>query len=195
MRNRCSATAALAALVCGVPLLAGPAGAALSVGDKAPDFTLQAAVGGKTFSFSLAEALRRGPVVVYFYPKSFTHGCTIEAHEFAEASADFTAAGASLIGISADSIETQLAFSTQECRDKFPIAADPDLSVIRAYDAVRAGGPTASSAVADRISYVIAPDGKVSFAYSDRLPDKHVEGTLALAKSWRAEHGGEAAKR
>jgi peroxiredoxin len=141
-----------------------------------------AALGGKMFRFSLSGALKHGPVVVYFYPKSFTRGCTIEAHEFAEAAASFTKAGASLIGVSADPIETQLQFSTQECRDKFPIAADPGLGVIRAFDSLRAAGPNALSPMADRISYVISTDGKVGYVYSDRAPDKHVENTLGFIR-------------
>src|SRR5271157_4993953 len=92
-------------------LLTTPVWAALKPGDKAPDFTAQAAVGGKEFTFSLADALKKGPVVLYFYPKSFTKGCTIEAHEFADAAETFASAGASLIGMSADNIETQKEFS------------------------------------------------------------------------------------
>jgi peroxiredoxin len=177
---------AAAGLAVGACLLAGQAGAALAVGDVAPDFSVPAALGGKAFRFSLSDALRRGPVVVYFYPKSFTRGCTIEAHEFAEAAASFSKAGASLIGVSADPIETQLQFSTQECRDKFPIAADPGLGVIRAFDSVRAAGPNAASPMADRISYVITTDGKVGYVYSDRAPDKHVENTLGFLREHTA---------
>jgi peroxiredoxin len=119
-------------------LVATPALAALKPGDPAPDFTAESAVGGKDFTFSLAEALKCGPVVLYFYPKSFTRGCMIEAHEFAEAAESFAQAGATLIGMSKDSIEIQGRFSTEECRDKFPVAADPALTVIRLYDALRA---------------------------------------------------------
>ena len=169
---------AAAGLVVGACLLSGQAAAALAVGDLAPDFSLPAALGGKEFRLSLSDALRHGPVVVYFYPKSFTRGCTIEAHEFAEAAAGFSKAGATLIGVSADPIQTQLQFSTQECRDKFPIAADPALAVIRAFDSVRAAGGNSSSPVADRISYVITTDGKVGYVYSDRAPEKHVENSL-----------------
>jgi peroxiredoxin len=118
-------------------MFATAAQAALKAGDSAPDFTVQAATGGKDFSFSLAEQLKKGPVVVYFYPKSFTRGCTIEAHEFAENYDNFVASGASLIGLSADTIEVQREFSTKECRDKFPVGADPSLSVIKAYDVKR----------------------------------------------------------
>jgi len=175
-------TGAIMGIALGGCLLAGPVRATLAVGDTAPDFTLPAALGGKPFTFSLSDALRRGPVVVYFYPKSFTRGCTIEAHEFAEASADFTAAGASLIGISADPLATQVEFSSKECRDKFPVAADPAASVIEAYDSVRVG---AASTMADRISYVIAPNGKVGYVFSDRAPERHVENTLSFIRRHR----------
>jgi hypothetical protein len=90
-----------------------------------PDFTVDAALGGREFKFSLAEALEKGPVVLYFYPKSFTSVCTVEAHEFAENIENFAAAGASVIGLSGDKIEVQRDFSTKECRDKFPVGADP----------------------------------------------------------------------
>jgi len=162
-------------------VLAAPAFAAMKPGDTAPDFTATATLGGQEFSFSLASALKKGPVVLYFFPKAFTTGCTAEAHEFAEAAASYTAAGATLIGMSADDIGTLHKFSLQECGSKFPVAADPDLKVIKAYDSalIRVG----SVGIADRISYVIAADGKIAYAYSDRNPDKHVENTLAAVKA------------
>jgi len=123
-----------AALVLGT--LATPAYANMKVGDIAPTFIAQATVGGDQFTFSLADALKNGPVVLYFFPKAFTKGCTAEAHEFAEAAAQFKAAGATLIGMSADDIGTLHKFSTQECSSKFPVAADPDLKVIKAFDSV-----------------------------------------------------------
>src|SRR5271156_771857 len=110
-------------------VLATPSLAALKPGDVAPDFTAQAAVGGREFSFSLAEALKKGPVVLYFFPRAFTSGCTAEAHEFAEAADRFAAAGATLIGMSSDNIGTLHEFSNKECSAKFPVAADPDLKV------------------------------------------------------------------
>lgn len=160
---------------------ATPSFAALKPGDAAPDFTAKAALGGEEFSFSLANALKKGPVVLYFFPKAFTTGCTAEAHEFAEAAASFTAAGATLIGMSADSIETLHKFSTQECSAKFPVAADPDLKVIRAYDSalIRVG----SFGISDRISYVISSEGRIVYTYSANDPDKHVENTLAAVKA------------
>ena len=160
---------------------ATPALAALKPGDAAPDFTAKAAVGGEEFTFSLASALKKGPVVLYFFPKAFTKGCTAEAHEFAEAAATYSAAGATLIGMSADDIGTLHQFSTQECSAKFPVAADPDLKVIKAYDSawIRVG----SFGISDRISYVISPEGKIVYAYSASDPDKHVENTLAAVKA------------
>jgi thioredoxin-dependent peroxiredoxin len=166
----------------------GPANAALKPGDIAPTFDAQAALGGKDFTFSLAEALKKGPVVLYFYPKSFTKGCTIEAHEFAESYDNFASAGASLIGVSYDPIDVQREFSTKECRDKFPVAADPSLSVINAYDAKRLKPSANGDTVADRISYVILPDGKVGYALTDTNPSRHVEETLAYVRKWREEH-------
>jgi peroxiredoxin len=169
-------------------LLSTATWAAIKEGETAPDFTLQAAVGGKSFTFQLSEALKKGPVVLYFYPKSFTKGCTIEAHDFADNAENFAAAGATLIGLSADNIETQIEFSSKECRDKFPVAADPDAAVIRSYDALRASPGPSGAVVSDRISFVIAPDGKIIYAYQDRAPEKHIENTLAAVRHWGDEH-------
>lgn len=175
-------------LALGLGLFAGVAQAALRPGAAAPDFSVPAAIGGKDFSFSLAESLKKGPVVLYFYPKSFTRGCTIEAHEFAERHDQFVAAGATLIGLSSDTIETQREFSTKECHDKFAVGADPSLSVIKAYDAKRKRPDASGETLADRISYVIGPDGKVIYALVDTNPVKHVENALAFVKQWREEH-------
>lgn len=161
--------------------------AALKPGDAAPDFTVEAALGGQEFTFSLAEALKKGPVVLYFYPKSFTSVCTIEAHEFAENIDNFAAAGASVIGISGDKIEVQRDFSSKECRDKFPVGSDSSFSVIKAYDAAF-NVPIAGALFANRISYVISPDGKILYAYSDSSAEKHIENTLAIVRKWREEH-------
>jgi peroxiredoxin len=163
--------------------IATPAYAALKPGDKAPEFTAQATVGGNEFTFSLTDALKKGPVVLYFFPKAFTRGCTAEAHEFAEAAAQFTAAGATLIGMSADDIGTLHKFSTQECSSKFPVAADPDLKVIKAFDSVMVSTSSKALSIADRVSYVIAPDGKIAYTFADRNPDKHVENTLTAVKA------------
>ena len=164
-----------------------PAWAALKPGDAAPDFTVDAALGGKEFKFSLAEALKKGPVVLYFYPKSFTSVCTLEAHEFADNIENFAAAGASVIGLSGDKIAVQRDFSTKECRDKFPVGADPSFSVIKAYDAAFTL-PVAGALFANRISYVISPDGKILYAYSDSSAEKHIENALAAVRKWHEDH-------
>lgn len=163
---------------------ASPAVAGLAVGAHAPDFTAEASQGGKEFSFSLSDALKKGPVVLYFYPAAFTPGCTIEAHDFAEATAKFAALGATVIGVSHDTIETLDKFSVSECRSKFAVAADPDESIIKAYDAVLAKNP----AYADRTSYVIAPDGTVLMSYTDLNPDKHVALTMEAVQKWHDAH-------
>lgn len=168
--------------------LASPTQAALKNGDVAPDFTTQAARGGKSFTFKLSDVLRRGPVVVYFYPKSFTKGCTVEAHAFAENADNFAAVGATLIGVSADKIETQVEFSSKECRDKFAVAADPDASIIRSYDALRVRPNAPAANIADRISYVIAPDRSVIYTYVDSAPQKHIDNTLSAVRRWRETH-------
>jgi thioredoxin-dependent peroxiredoxin len=163
------------------------ASAMLKPGDKAPDFTARASLGGKEFDFSLAEALKKGPVVLYFYPAAFTPGCTTEAHDFADAIDDYKAMGATVIGVSHDDIAKLDRFSTTECRSKFPVAADPDGHVIKAYDAVLGKHPE----YADRISYVIAPTGRVTFVYQSMDPDKHVANTLAAVKAWQDSHQNE----
>ena len=159
--------------------------AALKPGDKAPDFSTQASLAGKAFNFSLAAALKKGPVVLYFYPAAFTPGCTVEAHEFAEATADFQALGATVIGVSHDDIDKLNMFSVTECRNKFAVAADPDQHIMKSYDAILAKNPL----YADRTSYVIAPDGKIIYSYTDLSPDQHVTNTMAAVKKWKAEHG------
>lgn len=157
-----------------------PAAAALKVGGQAPDFTTEASLAGQAFTFSLQDALAKGPVVLYFYPAAFTPGCTAEAHEFAEASDEFAAFGATVIGVSADSIATLNEFSVSACRNKFAVAADPDQVVIKAYDAVLARKPE----YADRVSYVISPQGKILYTHTGAAPLPHVENTLKAVKDW-----------
>lgn len=166
--------AALAALV------AAPAFAELPVGAKAPLFATDAALGGEAFAFNLRAALAKGPVVLYFYPKAFTKGCTLEARQFAEAADEFAAAGATVIGMSADDIETLKRFSTEECRDKFAVgAATP--RIIEAYDAalVRDGTDTG---LTERTSYVIDQSGRIVFVHSDLDYRDHVRLTLAAVR-------------
>ena len=176
----------LAMFTLGSALLAAPLYAALQLGVQAPDFTTQATLAGKPFKFSLADALKSGPVVLYFYPAAFTPGCTVEAHEFAEATDKFKALGATVIGVSHDPIDTLNKFSVSECRNKFAVASDADQSITKAYDAVLAAKPE----YANRTSYVIAPTGKIIYEYTAMNPDKHVENTMAAVEKWKADHKG-----
>ena len=162
-----------------------PAWAALDIGDRAPNFSIQAALGGNVFTFSLAEQLAKGPVVLYFFPLAFSEGCSLEAHQFAEATAQFKALGASVVGVSGDDIDTLSKFSTQDCQSKFAVASDRDQKIMKAYDAVLALHPE----YADRVSYVIAPEGRVIFAYRSLNPEKHVELTLDALRKWSAQRG------
>src|SRR5580698_3501898 len=160
--------------------LTAPALAALSIGAKAPEFTLQATQGGNVFTFTLADALKKGPVVLYFYPAAFTTGCTIEAHEFADAIDQYKGLGATVIGVSHDPIDKLQKFSVSECRSKFAVAADTNQSVMKAYDAVLSQHPQ----YANRTSYVIAPDGTIVYTYTDMSPDQHVANTLKAIEDW-----------
>lgn len=161
-------------------LLCSPAQAALAPGAAAPDFTTEATLGGQPFRFALAAALKSGPVVLYFYPAAFTKGCTIEAHDFAEATGRFKALGATVIGISHDPIDTLNRFSVTECRSKFAVASDADRKISKAYDAT-----LFFTSYSNRTSYVIVPPGRIAYAYTALDPDKHVENTLAAVARWR----------
>jgi peroxiredoxin len=174
----------LLTVACLAALIGGPAVAALKVGAVAPDFSAQASQAGKTFSFRLSDALRKGPVVLYFFPAAFTPGCTIEAHDFAAASDDYAKLGATLIGVTAGHIDRLTEFSVSECRSKFAVAADPDAKIAGRYKSTLAIFPGHS----DRTSYVIAPDGRVIFVYSDLKPDDHVARTLDALKAYRRTH-------
>lgn len=161
-----------------------PAVAQLAPGAKAPDFRTKGALAGKVFDLHLAQQLKKGPVVLYFYPMSFTPGCSAEAQAFAAATPDFKKAGATVIGMAADPIEKLRDFSTKECAGKFAVAqATPP--VIEGYDVqlVHAGAKTAMTS---RTSYVIAPDGKVIYAHSEMSPVNHVRNTLAAVRKWSA---------
>lgn len=172
---------ALAALA--LALVPSAAQAQLAVGAKAPQFSTQGALGGKAYRFDLKAALRKGPVVLYFYPKAFTQGCTLEARAFAEAIDDFRAAGAQVVGLSNDDLPTLKRFSTEQCRGAFPVAvATP--GIIRGYDVAlqRDGMPTG---LTDRTSYVIGQDGRVLFVHSDLDYRDHVRLTLAAVQKAR----------
>ncbi|GAB3478172.1 peroxiredoxin [Polaromonas eurypsychrophila] len=155
-----------------------PARAALDIGDTVPKFNLPAALAGKTFTYSLANALTKGPVVVYFFPAAFSTGCSIEAHAFAEAIEQFAALGATVIGISTDDLDTLSRFSSQSCQGKFPVASDETRAISKSFDALMQTRPE----YANRISYVIAPNGSVAYYYQSLNPFKHVEKMLAAVK-------------
>jgi peroxiredoxin len=161
-------------------LIATPALAALKVGTKAPDFTTTGAVGGKEFKLHLGQQLKKGPVVIYFFPKAFTSGCTAEAHAFSEAIGDFKKAGAQVIGMSADDLKTLHDFSAKECRSAFPVAtATP--AIQKAYDVAWAEHPGLTT----RTSYVIGTNGKVVMVHDDLNFSEHVARTLAAVRALR----------
>jgi peroxiredoxin len=162
-------------------LSAQPLAAALPVGAQAPDFTTTGAVGGKPFKLHLKDQLKHGPLVLYFFPKAFTEGCTLEAKAFADAMPQFRKAGARVVGMSADDLPTLQRFSTEACRNKFPVAtASPD--TIKAYDVVLKQKPE----LTDRTSYVIAPSGKIVMVHSDLNWKDHVAKTLAAVKALKS---------
>ena len=159
-------------------LFTAPAIAALKIGDKAPDFATTGAVGGKEFKLHLAEQLKKGPVVLYFFPKAFTSGCTAEAHAFSEAIGDFKKVGAQVIGMSADDLKTLHDFSAKECRSAFPVAtATPEIQ--KGYDVAWAAHP----GITTRTSYVIGKNGKVAMVHDDLNFSEHVAKTLAAVKA------------
>ena len=157
--------------------------AELKAGTQAPMFSAPAALAGNVYTFSLKDALSKGPVVVYFYPKAFTRGCTVEATLFAESMDQFSALQTTVIGVSGDEIDTLKQFSLGPCGSKFSVAADLDRSIMKAYDAALTLMPSMS----DRISYVITPDGKILFVHNGMNPDQHVSKTLQALKNWQAQ--------
>ena len=172
--------ASLAALSGVLALAATAAHASLPVGAAAPEFKAKGAMAGKDIDFDLKSQLKKGPVVLYFFPAAFTSGCTAEAHAFSEASDDYKKAGATIVGVTGGNIERVAEFSKTECRDKFAVLADPGLKISETYDAKTKFGPRDISA---RTSYVIGKDGKVTYVHSDMNPAKHVELTLAAVKT------------
>ena len=159
--------------------------AELAAGNKAPLFTAEAALGQHVFMFNLASALKKGPVVLYFYPAAFTKGCTQEAHDFADAIDKYKALHATVIGVSKDGIDKLVAFGTSECRSKFPVASDLDLSIAKSYDSVI---DFHQDLYANRISYVIAPNGTIVYSYSSLDPSQHVANTLAALEKLEAKN-------
>ncbi len=168
-------------------LVSAPALAALPVGAKAPVFSADAFQAGKASKFSLADALKKGPVVLYFFPAAHTQGCNIEAHLFADAIDKFKAQGATVIGVTAGNTDQLQAFSTEteHCASKFPVAADPNAAIAKTYDATLAfSGKT----ISNRTSFVIAPDDSVLFTYTNLAPQEHINLTLDAVTKWRAQH-------
>lgn len=178
-------------------LISLPVLAALKVGDKAPDFSARASLAGKEFNFSLEEALKKGPVVVYFYPSAYTKGCDLEAHTFSMDKEKFDAAGASIIGVSADSIARLNQFSAdpEYCAGKFPVASDTDKKIATSYNlnaaAAKAGAMDVRGVAIDhdfieRVTFVIAKDHKIIATFSSKddnlQPDQHVEKSLAIVQ-------------
>lgn len=180
--------AALAALM--TPAVAS---AHLAVGATAPALRTQGALAGRVVDVDLREALRKGPVVLYFYPAAFTGGCDMQARAFSEASEGFAQAGATVIGMSGDPIDKLQKFSVEKCAGKFVVgAATP--GTIRAFDvAFRPPAGASSQMIAqmgsrsDRTTYVIAPDGKIAFVYSNMSPRDHVEQSLAAVRNLRGQ--------
>ena len=183
MRTRQLLAAAL------VASLAVPAAAELAPGARAPDFTAQGAIAGKPFSVNLKAALKKGPVVLYFFPAAFTKGCNAEAHAFAQALPDFTAAGATVIGMTAGNVDQLERFSSEYCAGKFAVAA-ADPAVVKGYDVVLKKPDGSATNLTSRTSYVIAPDGRVLFSHTDMNPADHIRMTLAAVRKYRASRGG-----
>jgi len=187
----------VAAAIATVALLSAPAFAALKTGAAAPEISAKGVTGGKEFAFKLSDALKKGPVVMYFFPAAFTSGCTIETQKFADKAEEFKAAGATLVGLTAgaamadgkmasatDNLARLAEFSKEHCRDKFPMVA-VNADTVKAYDVVLTGRPDWSN----RTSFVIAPDGKVLLSHTDMAPDSHIAKTLETVKAWKASHG------
>lgn len=187
----------LAAAFAVAAVASAPAFAALETGATAPEIAAKGVTGGNEFNFKLSDALKKGPVVMYFFPAAFTKGCTIETQKFAEKAEEFTAAGATLVGLTAgaamadgkmvsaaDNLARLAEFSKEHCRDKFPMVA-VGAETVKAYDVVLSGRPDWSN----RTSFVIAPDGKILLSHTDMAPESHITKTLETVKAWKAAHG------
>jgi len=178
-------------------LFASSAFAALKEGDAAPAFTARASLAGKAFDFSLKESLKHGPVVVYFYPSAFTGGCNLQAHTFAVNQEKFAAAGATIVGVSLDSIARLNDFSAdpEYCGGKIAVASDPDGRIAKAYDlTVRAAvsgrkdtrGADIDHGSAERTTFVVTPNGKVAATVGGLTPVANVERALEAVQKLAA---------
>lgn len=182
MRCKTTLSTLAAAAILSLTLPVTSALAALQVGETAPDFKLNAALAGKSTTFSLQQALQKGPVVLYFFPAAFSAGCTLEAHDFAEATDAFKKQGATVIGVTAGNVDQIAKFSQLECRDKFTVAADPGAKVAAEYKSTM---DMKGQTLSDRTSYVIAPDGKILLSYTDKNPDAHIQKAMDAVKKYR----------
>lgn len=170
-------------------VVALPALAALKAGDAAPDFRTQASLAGKEFTFSLKDALKKGPVVVYFYPSAYTGGCNVQAHTFAVNYEKFAAAGASVVGVSLDNIARLNDFSAdpEYCAGKLPVASDVEGSIAKSYDLVVKAGPAGikdtrgkeiGHGFTERTTFIVTPDGKIAATVGGVSPTENVQKAL-----------------
>jgi len=174
-----------------------PALAALKDGDSAPDFTTQASLAGKEFKFSLKESLKKGPVVVYFYPSAYTQGCNVQAHTFSVNQEKFAAAGATIIGVSLDSIQRLNQFSAdpEYCAGKFPVASDASGAIAKSYDlSVKnvpgikdTKGNEVDHGFAERTTFVVTPDGKIAATIGGVTPTENVTKALETVQQLKAK--------
>ncbi len=188
MKNRLLLASALSCAIL------SPAYGALKAGDSAPQFDAQASFAGKASDYSLKDALKKGPVVVYFYPSAYTGGCNLQAHTFAENYDKFAAAGATVIGVSLDSIQRLNDFSKdpEYCNSKFPVASDADGKIAKSYDlSVKAGraglkdtrGVDIDHGFAERTTFIVSPDGKVAATVGGVDPKSNVEKALEAVQA------------
>ena len=178
-----------------------PALAALNAGDAAPDFKTEASLAGKEFTFSLKDALKKGPVVVYFYPSAYTGGCNIQAHTFAVNIDKFHAVGATVIGVSLDSISRLNDFSAdpQYCAGKFPTASDADGAISKSYalkvadahaGAKDTRGVEIGHGFAERTTFVVTPDGKIAATIGGLAPAENVDKALEAVQQLKTGKKG-----
>jgi len=177
-----------ALIAAALAVAATPAAAKLAPGAKAPDFTAPAYLAGNAFTYKLADGLKKGPVVLYFFPSAYTAGCNLEARLFSEAVDEFKANGATVIGVTSGKTDKLAQFSkdTEHCGGKFPVAADPGATIAKSYDAPLSMKGMAMPGMSGRVSYVIAPDGKVIHSYDNLDPNDHVNQTLGAVKAWKS---------
>mgnify|MGYP001410272483 CR=1 FL=1 len=170
------------ALASAAALIAAPASATLEQGAKAPDFTAKGAMAGKPMTVHLAQALKKGPVVLYFFPAAFTSGCNAEAAAFAQSIAKFKAAGATVIGMTAGNTDRLIEFSAKHCSGKFPVAAASP-QIVKEYDVALKSANSDLTGYTDRTSYVIGQDGRIVYSYSSMQPAAHIANTLKAVQA------------